>query len=105
MGLVYSYFSSFLSISRCTIDNSLIISLTENDVCLLLNSQMTTVLRFSFDDDIKKDCFRILSSCQKNNTKVNIYYNCGVILVIEDENNQTFASSKVSPDSFGWTVR
>lgn len=97
MGLFYS------SLKQSTIKGSQIAELDNDKVTINLNKNMLNV--YYFETDILDECFKILSEIFKNKGSATIYHSDSKIFVIKNNSNTTsYASGKVSPTSFGWTL-
>lgn len=59
-----------------------------------------------FNDEIKDDCFRILTEAKKSHQDVTIdYYNWVVLGIQLKGESQMFISSCLSPTSFGYVLK
>ena len=85
--------------------NYMIMELYHDKVLCQKNEYMTICDYLYFDDDIKEECFRILSHVNTNFGSVRIEYELDKIYGIQlIGTSRIYVSSKVSPTSYGWVL-
>lgn len=85
---------------------SMITKVCSDRICYR-NENVTYCENLYFDEDIKEDCFNILSQLKQDSENyVQIFYYNKIIYAINSKSNpQEYASSKISPTTYGYIFK
>lgn len=100
MGLILS------KLKNMTINYDMIKEFDNNKIIFKTTDKNEPLHVLYYDEDIKQDCFNVISLCVEKKKKFEIQYYKSHIFIIHDINIKSliYVSNKLTPTTLGWNI-